>query len=124
MSLRRLVHPLPIALAALFIAVAVVDLVHSLREEPLPPPRLLVEDAVRFAAFEPVVELATGPGVAGVELDPQPPIAGRSWSPPVPAGRWVMASGATLDLELALERQQIRRPPRTAVHISGAEALR
>jgi len=100
-SLRRLLHPLPVGLAALFIAVAVVDLVHSLREEPLPPPRLLVEGAVRFAAFEPVVELAPGPGFAGVELAPQPLIAGRSWSPPVPAGRWVMASGAALELELA-----------------------
>lgn len=101
MSLRRLLHPLPLGLAALFIAVAVVDLVDSFRKQPSPPPRVLVEGAVRFAAFEPVVELATGPGVAGMELDPQPPIAGRSWSPPVPAGRWVMASGATLDLELA-----------------------
>jgi hypothetical protein len=100
-SLRRLLHPLPLGLAALFVAVAVVDLVDSLREEPPPPPRLLVEGAVRFAAFEPVVELAPGPGVAGVELSPPPPIAGGSWSPPVPAGRWLMASAATLELELA-----------------------
>jgi hypothetical protein len=100
-SRRGLLHPLPAGLAALFIAVAAVDLVYSLRKEPLPPPRMLVEGAVRFAAFEPVVSLAPGTGVAGVELAPQPLIAGRAWSPPVPAGRWVMASGAALELELA-----------------------
>jgi hypothetical protein len=58
MAVRELLRPLPLVLIILFAAVAVTDIVHSVREEKPPPPDLLVNSTVDFTARDTGLEAA------------------------------------------------------------------
>ena len=68
MTIRELLRPWPLFLLALFGAVAIVDLVHTLREEKPSPPDLVQAGAVQFTRREPVFEPSGG------SSDPEIPI--------------------------------------------------
>jgi hypothetical protein len=100
-SSRELLRPLPLALLFAFAAVAVVDLVHSLREEPPPWPDLLADRPLRFERWEPVLDLRARAGPDLVELLPAVAFDAAHWSAPLQGGRWVLGEGAGLELGLA-----------------------
>jgi hypothetical protein len=96
MEFRRLLHPLPLFLIFLFVAVAVGDLVQKLREEPPPPPKLMGPAVPRFEALEPVIDLRLDRADPAVELRPTVVLARGQWSQPGESGVWAM--GATAEL--------------------------
>jgi hypothetical protein len=101
-AVRSLVRPLPLFLVFVFAAVAVVDLVQTLREEALPPPVVLRPGAVEFEAWEPVIDLrGTGGGVADIKYLPVPELVGDMWSEADGSGAWILGDGAELVLDLA-----------------------
>jgi hypothetical protein len=81
-----------------FAAVAVVDLVQTLRTSREPPPSLLRDGAITIVELEPVVDLrpprdhSAGTFVDAVTL------VGEQWSTPEKRGVWVIDDGATLDI--------------------------
>lgn len=101
MDLRAAFRPLPLLLISLFVAVAVIDLVHTLRTTPEPPPSLLGDWAIKIVELEPVVDLRPAQSrfsnqlVAGVNL------VGEQWSKPEKRGVWILGDGATLDVAVA-----------------------
>lgn len=101
MSSRELLRPLPLALLFVFAAVAVVDLVHTLREEPPPWPDVLADRTLRFDRWEPVLDLRARAGPEFVELLPAVAFDPARWSEPLQGGRWVMDDGAGFELGLA-----------------------
>ena len=101
MSGRELLRPLPLALLFVFAAVAVVDFVHTLREEPAPWPDVLADRTLRFEPWEPVLDLRARAGPDCVELLPAVAFDAAHWSAPLQGGRWVMGDGAGFELGLA-----------------------
>lgn len=101
MSRRELLRPLPLALLFVFAAVAVVDFVHTLREEPPPWPDVLADRTLRFERWEPVLDLRARAGPESVELLPAAAFDAARWSEPLQGGRWVLGDGAGLELGLA-----------------------
>ena len=94
MDLRAALRPLPLVLIILFVAVAVVDIVQTIRTTPEPPPSLLGDGAIKIVELEPVVDLrsAQSRSVTAVTL------VGERWSEPEKRGVWMMGDGATLDV--------------------------
>lgn len=103
MPRRSLLRPLPFFIIFVFVAVAGIDLVQTLREEPPPPPVVLTPGAVRFEAWEPVVDFRSGHRAPGVAILPTPVRVGELWSEPDESGTWMLGSGAELDLDLISE---------------------
>ena len=56
MDLRRLLRPLPLFLIALFVAVAIGDMVQKLTEEPPSPPEIAGSAVPVFSAWGPVID--------------------------------------------------------------------
>ncbi len=102
MDLRPLLRPVPLFLIFLFAAVAIVNLVHSLREIPEPPPALLRRGTVRFEELNPVIDFRRRSPDPEVVYRPEPRLTGRKWSQPEQRGAWVMANGAALELAVAV----------------------
>lgn len=100
MDLRPLCRPLPLILIALFLGVAIVDLVHSLREEPLPPPQLGEPGDARFIAEEPVIDFRPDRSDPSVELLPAPVLEDGNWMPPEQRGLWARGESAEIELDL------------------------
>ena len=100
-------RPLLVVLAVVFVAVAAVDLVQTLREEPAPPPKMLRPGAVSFEPLEPVVDLRDGGPDPAVNLLPVPRPVGGLWSQPNHHGTWALGDGAKLELRLALGGQRV-----------------
>lgn len=100
MNLRPLLRPLPLFLVFVFAAVAVVDLVQTLREEEPPPPVVLRPEAVRFQPREPVLDFSATPREAGVTILPVPAYSGELWSEPGEFGTWMLGHGAELEFDL------------------------
>jgi hypothetical protein len=84
----------------LFVAVALVDLVHSLREEPAPWPHLLADHPLRFEWREPVVDFRAGARRTEVEMLPVADFDPSRWKPAGTAGRWVPDDGAGFEISL------------------------
>ena len=101
MSRHLLLRPLPLALVLLFVAVAIGDLVLTLRKPPPRPPDLLADGALRFESWEPVLDLRPKTGPSAVELLPLATFDGSQWSAAGPGGRWVLGDGAGIELSLA-----------------------
>jgi len=101
-DLRPLLRPLPLFLVFLFVAVAIVDLVHSLRETPEQPPALLRQGIVLFNELNPVIDFRQQPPDPEVVYRPEPELIGRKWSQPEPRGVWATKDGATLKLDVAV----------------------
>ncbi len=100
-DLRSLLRPFPLFLVFLFVAVAIVDLVHSLRETPEQPPALLRTGIVRFVELNPVIDFRPQPPDPEVVYQPEPKLMGRKWFQPERRGVWVTKDGATLKLDVA-----------------------
>ena len=101
MDLRPLLRPVPLILVFLFAAVAIVDLVHSLRETPEQPPVLLRRGMIQFEELNPVIDFRPRPLESDVVYQPEPRLTGRKWSAPERRGVWMMADGAALELAVA-----------------------
>ena len=101
-DLRPLLRPFPLFLVFLFIAVAIVDLVHSLRETPDQPPALLRRGIVQFEELNPVIDFRPHPPDPEVVYKPEPKLIGRKWSQPERRGVWARKDGATLKLNFAV----------------------
>ena len=101
-DLRPLLRPVPLFLVFLFVAVAIVDLVHSLRETPEQPPALLRHGIVRFEELNPVIDFRPQPPDPEVVYKPEPKLIGRKWSQPERRGVWATKDGATLKLDVAV----------------------
>ncbi len=101
MGLRQLLRPLPLLIAAVFVAVGLVDLVQTLREVEPPPPVVLRPGSVRFEPWEPVIDLRGGARETGVALLPVPVLIGPLWSPADPSGVWLLGDGGEIGLELS-----------------------
>jgi hypothetical protein len=99
-DLRPLLRPFPLFLVLLFAAVAIVDLVHSLRETPEQPPALLRTGIVRFEELNPVIDLRPQPPDPEVVYQPEPELVGRKWSQPERRGVWATNDGAALKLDV------------------------
>ncbi len=106
MEPRRLLHPLPVFLIVIFVAVAVGDIVQELSEEPLPPPKALGSRVPRFQAREPVVDFRPGRADRAIELLHFPELAPGQWSAPERRGIWARGRAAelTIDLEVGGHR--------------------
>ncbi len=102
MDLRPLLRPAPLFLIFLFAAVAIVDLVHSLRETPERPPALLRRGIVQFEELNPVIDFRPRPPDSEVVYRPEPRLVGRKWSQPERRGVWVTDDGAALELTVAV----------------------
>jgi hypothetical protein len=100
-DLRRLLRPFPRFLVFLFVAVAIVDLVHSLRETPEQPPVLLRRGMIQFEELNPVIDFRPWPPDPEVEYRPELRLTGRKWSAPERRGVWMTADGAALELAVA-----------------------
>lgn len=100
MSRRSLVRPLPLILVFIFGAVAVVDLVQTLRHDDMPPPVVLKPGAVRFESREPVIDLRSDGEDSEISLLPIPVLEGGLWSEADGSGTWILGDGAELALEL------------------------
>lgn len=100
MDLRPFLRPIPLLIILAFAAVAIVDLVQTLREEPPPPPVLLRKGAVRFEPLEPVIDFRSGRIDPNVKLMPDPVLVGALWSEPAAGGTWMLGDGAELELTL------------------------
>jgi hypothetical protein len=101
-DLRSLLRPFPLFLVFLFVAVAIVDLVHSLRETPEQPPALLRRGIVLFEELNPVIDFRLQPPDPEVVYQPEPKLIGRKWSQPERRGVWATNDGATLKLDVAV----------------------
>ncbi len=101
MDLRPLLRPVPLILVFLFVAVAIVDLVHSLRETPEPPPVLLRRGMVQFEELNPVIDFRPRPPESDVVYRPDPRLTGHRWSAPERRGVWMTADGSALELAVA-----------------------
>ena len=101
MDLRPLLRPGPLILIFLFAAVAIVDLVYSLRETPDQPPVLLRRGMIQFEELNPVIDFRPRPPESGVVYQPEPRLTGRKWSAPERRGVWMTADGAALELAVA-----------------------
>ena len=101
MLLRRLLHPLPLVLIVLFVAVAVADLVQKLGEETPPSPEVMGSEVVRFEAVEPVIDLRANRGDQSIETAPMPVFAAGQWSPSEASGVWAKGSVAEFSIGLA-----------------------
>ena len=99
-DLRPLLRPVPLFLVFLFVAVAIVDLVHSLRETPEQPPALLRRGIVQFEELNPVIDFRPQPPDPEVVYKPEPKLIGRKWSQPERRGVWATKDGATLKFEV------------------------
>ncbi len=129
MNVRPFLRPLPLIVMLLFAAVAGVDLMHSLRQEPPPLPRLLRPEAVRFVMREPVLDLREAGD--GNRPDVVPAVHYEaSWSSPVRGGRWLLGGLAELVMEgagsgyrtVAVEARAAARmpgPQQVAVSVNG-----
>lgn len=93
-------RPLPVLVILLFAAVAIGDLVKTLREEDPVPPEMLRPGAVRFEASEPVIDLRASAPVPEIEMLPIPKLAGPLWSTPDATGVWALGDGAEIRLDL------------------------
>ena len=102
MDLRSVLRPVPLFLIFLFAAVAIVDLVHSLRDTPEQPPALLRRGIVQFEELNPVIDFRPQPPYPEVVYRPEPRLIGRKWSQPERRGVWATNDGATLKLDFAL----------------------
>ncbi len=102
MDLRPLLRPVPLILIVLFAAVAIVDLVHSLRQTPELPPALLRRGIVQFEELNPVIDFRLRPLDSEVVYRPEPRLVGRKWSKPEQGGVWVTQDGAALELAVAV----------------------
>lgn len=100
MDARRLLHPLPVVLIFLFIAVAVGDLLQKLTEEPPPLPEIVGSAVPRFEALEPVIDFRADRGDRSVEVLPTPALARGQWSAPRPSGVWARGPEAELIVDL------------------------
>ena len=100
-DLRPLLRPFPLFLVFLFVAVAIVDLVHSLRETPEPPPVLLRRGMIQFEELNPVIDFRPRPPDPEVVYRPELRLTGRKWSAPEGRGVWMTADGAALELAVA-----------------------
>jgi len=132
MSLRPFLRPLPLFVVFVFVAVAGVDLVQTLREEKPPPPVVLKPGDVRFEAFEPVIDLRNDSRDAGIKTLPSPVFVGGMWSEADGSGRWALGHGAELTLDLIRGGQRVvvfegrpaagRRPVRrVGVSVNGVD---
>ncbi|MDX2438645.1 MAG: hypothetical protein QNL88_16550 [Acidobacteriota bacterium] len=107
MGRRLLLRPLPLFLVFVFGAVAVVDLVHTLSNDALPPPVVLQPGAVEFEAWEPVIDLRSDGQVRDIGFLPAPVLAGGLWSEADAAGTWILGHGAELALDLVRGGQRV-----------------
>jgi len=107
MNLRPLLRPLPLFVIFVFAAVAVVDLVRTLRREQPPPPVVLTPGAVRFEPWEPVMDLRRGDREPGVTILPTPVFVGELWSEADDSGRWLLGNGAELVVDLTRGGQRL-----------------
>lgn len=101
MQLRPYFRPLPFVVVLSFAAVAVVDLIHTLRDEAPSAPVLLRRGMVEFEPAEPIIDLRSGRADPTLRVAPEPVFAGALWSEPGPRGRWILGDGAELELTLA-----------------------
>ena len=101
MEFRRLLHPLPIVLIFLFVAVAVADLVQKLGEVPDAPSEFEVSVTPRFEAAEPVIDFRPPKLLSGVENLPIPELDPEQWSDPERRGVWTRGAAAEFQLALA-----------------------
>jgi len=129
-DLRPLLRPFPLFLVFLFAAVAIVDLVHSLRETPEQPPALLRRGIVQFEELNPVIDFRPQLPDPDVVFKPEPKLIGRKWSQPERRGVWATNNGAALELDVAVGGHRVmildclpaggRRPIRSlAVKVNG-----
>lgn len=100
MTGSRFLRPLPLSVAILFLAVAAVDVIHNLVQEPPPMPRLLESNTVRFVMTEPLLDLRAAEEPLDVEVQPGGEFD-SSWSRPGRGGRWIEDSAASLRIDLA-----------------------
>ena len=130
MDLRSVLRPVPLFLVFLFAAVAIVDLVHSLRETPERPPALLRRGIVQFEELNPVIDFRPQPPDPEVVYRSEPRLIGRKWSQPERRGVWATSDGAALKLDVAVGGHRVmildclpaggRRPIRSlAVKVNG-----
>lgn len=98
MDLRSALRPLPLILILLFVAVAVVDIVQTIRATPEPPPSLLGDGAIKIADLEPVFDLRPPQTQSPNELVAVVTLVGEQWSTPEKRGMWMVGDGATLDI--------------------------
>ncbi len=95
---RAALRPLPLVLIFLFAAVAVVDIVQTLRTRPEPPPRLLGDRAIKIVELEPVVDLRPARERSSDIVVAAATLVGEQWSKPEKRGVWMIDDGATLDI--------------------------
>ncbi len=107
MDPRQLLRPLPLLIIFAFAAVAVGDLVRTLREVEPPPPVVLKPGSVQFEQWEPVIDLRGGVREAGVRLLPVPLLAGPLWSAADPSGVWLLGDGGEIGLDLVRGGQRV-----------------
>jgi hypothetical protein len=107
MAARVRVKPGPVILISLFVAVAVIDLVHHLRQPPQPLPDLLRGGGVVFEGWEPMIDFRASAESAMVQVLPRPQMAGDGWSGQDKGGRWIQGSRAELGLDLARGGQRV-----------------
>lgn len=100
MDPRRLLHPLPFILVALFVAVAIGDFVQDAGEEPQPPPKVFGSHTPRFRVWEPVIDLRPGRTDPAIELLPVTELVGGQWSAPGRRGVWARGPAAELAIDL------------------------
>ncbi len=101
MDLRPLLRPVPLILVFLFAAVAIIDLVHSLRETPEQPPALLRQGMIQFEELNPVIDFRPRSAESDAVFEPESRLTGRKWSAPERRGVWMTADGSALELAVA-----------------------
>lgn len=107
MGLRQLLRPLPLLIVFVFVAVAAIDFVQTLREVEPPPPVVLRPGSVRFEPWEPVIDLRGGGRETGVGLLPVPVLIGPLWSPADPSGVWLLGDGGEIEFDLFRGGQRV-----------------
>jgi len=107
MDLRAALRPLPLVLILLFVAVAVVDIVQTIRSTPEPPPSLLGHGTIKILELEPVVDLRPGRTNSASGYVAAVSLVGEQWSEPETRGVWMTGDGATLDLAVADGGQRV-----------------
>ena len=107
MDLRAALRPLPLVMVFLFAAVAVVDIVHTIRTTPEPPPSLLGDGAIKIVELEPVFDLRLTQTHSAGNSDSAVTLVGEQWSEPEKRGVWMMGDGATLDLSVSDGRHRV-----------------
>jgi hypothetical protein len=98
MDLRAALRPLPLVLISLFVAVAVIDFVHTVRTTPEPPPSLFGDGAITIVELEPVIDLRPARTRYSDTLVPAVDMVGEQWSKPEKRGVWIVGDGAALDV--------------------------